>query len=179
MTKPFDVFLSHASADAEWVKVLAENLVRLGIRPFLDRWEIAPGDVLVHELDRGLRSSKNGVLVVSPEALGRPWVQQEYAAMVKAAVEHGRRLVPVLYRDAEMPPLLANLIWIDYSLRCLALNLELQSPDTPLTLRTLTRLRELLGEDRFRQLAGEHLDADSVAQVVDLLDRFAAEGSDG
>jgi hypothetical protein len=57
MTEPFDVFLSHAHVDAEWVQVLAENLVRLGIRPFLDRWEIGPGDVLVHVLDRGLRTS--------------------------------------------------------------------------------------------------------------------------
>ncbi len=67
---------------------------------------------------------------------------------------------------------------LPYGLRCLALNLELQTPNTTLTLRTLTRLRDLLGEDRFRRLASEHLDADGVARVVDLLDRFAAEGSE-
>ncbi len=62
---------------------------------------------------------------------------------------------------------------LPYGLRCLALAVELQSPNTPLILRTLTHQRELLGEDRFRQLASEHLDDDHVAQVVDLLDRFA------
>ncbi len=67
---------------------------------------------------------------------------------------------------------------LPYGLRCLALAIELQSPNTPLILDTLSRLRKVLGVVRFRQLASEHLDADGVARVVDLLDRFVAEGSD-
>ncbi|MEO1086253.1 MAG: toll/interleukin-1 receptor domain-containing protein, partial [Acidobacteriota bacterium] len=117
MTEPvesFDVFLSHASHDRAWVEALAENLVRLGLKPYFDRWQISLGDVLMHELDHGLRTSRAGVLVVSPEALARPLVQAEYAAMLTAAVNHGRPLIPVIYRDAEMPPMLQNFLWIDF-----------------------------------------------------------------
>jgi len=101
----YDVFVSHA---------LAENLRREGLRVFLDAWENGPGDVLVHEIDRGLRQARHGVLVVSPTALSRPWVQNEYAALMQRAVERGRRLIPVLIADAEMPPLLAARLYVDF-----------------------------------------------------------------
>ena len=52
-------------------------------------------------LDEGLKRSRCGVVVVSPAALERPWVLEEYAAMVSATVSRGMRLVPVLYREAE------------------------------------------------------------------------------
>src|SRR5262249_15311876 len=90
------------------------NLHNLGLDIFLDEWEIGPGDVLVHRLDEGLLRSRNGVLVVSPAALARPWVQNEYAAMMTRAVEGQQRLIPVLLADAAMPPLLASRVWIDF-----------------------------------------------------------------
>jgi tetratricopeptide (TPR) repeat protein len=108
-----DVFISYAHADQAWVEVLAENLHQSGLEVFFDEWEIGPGDVLVHRLDEGLRA-RNGVLVVSPVALERPWVQQEYAAMVTRAVDKQLRLIPVLLKDAEMPPLLASRVWVDF-----------------------------------------------------------------
>ena len=65
----YDVFISYARADApEWVRTLAETLHRKGFEAFWDGWEIGPGDVLVHELDRGLLASRNGVLVVTKSA---------------------------------------------------------------------------------------------------------------
>jgi hypothetical protein len=51
--------------------------------------------------------------VVTPTALSRPWVQAEYAVLMQRAVEQGRRLIPVLLADADMPPLLASRIWVD------------------------------------------------------------------
>jgi hypothetical protein len=110
----YDVFISHAHADQDWVHVLAENLRNAGLEVFLDAWEIAAGDVLVHELDRGLRDSLHGVLVVSPASMTRPWVGEEYAVLLGKAVEQGRRLIPVLLEDAEMPPMLASRLWIDF-----------------------------------------------------------------
>ena len=113
MAERYHAFLSYARADAEAVRRLAENLHRLGVDLFFDEWEIAAGDVLVHQLDRGLLESRDGVLAVTPTALSRPWVQAEYAALTQRAVEQGRRLIPVLLVDAEMPPLLASRVWVD------------------------------------------------------------------
>ena len=109
-----DVFISYGHADADWVRTLAENLYQSGLELFFDEWDIAPGDVLVHKLDAGILASRSGILVVSPTALTRPYVQAEYAALMGRAIERGQRLIPVLLKDAEMPPLLASRIWVDF-----------------------------------------------------------------
>ncbi len=109
-----DVFISYAHADQPWVRVLAENLYQSGLEVFYDEWEMGPGDVLVHKIDAGILTAYNGVLVVSPNALERPWVQQEYAAMMNRAVEGKQRIIPVLLKEAEMPPLLAAHLYVDF-----------------------------------------------------------------
>jgi hypothetical protein len=101
----FDVFISYGHQDQNWVHDLAENLHGVGLEVFLDIWEITPGDVVVHHLERGLLNSCNGVLVVSPASMAQPWVQQEYAVTVGRAVEGKQRLIPVLLGDVDVPPL--------------------------------------------------------------------------
>jgi tetratricopeptide (TPR) repeat protein len=110
----FDVFISYGHQDQAWVRTLAENLYRAGLEVFYDEWEIGPGDVLVHRLDEGIRTSRNGILVVSPASLARPWAAEEYAAMVTRAVAGQQRLIPVLLSEAELPPFLAALVWVDF-----------------------------------------------------------------
>jgi TIR domain-containing protein len=111
----FDVFISYGHDDATWVHALAGDLHRAGLDVFLDEWEIAPGDVVVHKLERGLLNSRNGVLVVSPASMTRPWVQQEYAVMVGRAVDNKQRLIPVLFGDdVEVPPFAATRLWVDF-----------------------------------------------------------------
>ncbi len=112
--KQWDVFVSYARKDCEWVRALAENLHNSDLDVFLDEWEIGPGDVVLHKIDEGLRKSRNGIVVVTPTALSRPWVLEEYAAMARMAVENAKRLVPVLLADADMPAILANRHWVDF-----------------------------------------------------------------
>lgn len=140
----FDVFRADAG---EWAGVLAGNLERLGFHVYYDRWEVGAGDVLVHELDRGILNSAAGVLVVTPAALASAWVQQEYAAMMTRAVAGEQRLIPVLFRDAEMPPLLAARVWVDF-----------RGADGPEYLRRVEELAAALrGEKGARPPRGEAL----------------------
>jgi hypothetical protein len=110
----FDVFVSYSRHDADWVRVLAENLYRTGFEVFFDEWEIRSGDVLVHRLEDGIHVATNGVLVVSPASVARPWVLEEYAAMLTRAVAGEQRLIPVLLESAELPPFLASRVWVDF-----------------------------------------------------------------
>lgn len=109
----WDVFVSYAHEDQEWVQLLVENLHELGLEVFYDGWEVDYGDTVSLRLSDGLRRSRNGVLVVSPTALSRPWVLEEYASLLEGAVQRGQRLIPVLYRDAEMPAMLSTRRWVD------------------------------------------------------------------
>src|SRR6266568_2526919 len=105
----FDVFISYGTSDQAWVRTLAERLYQAGLEVFYDEWEIGPGDVLVHRLDEGIRTSRSGILVVSPTSLSRSWVMEEYAAMLTRTIEgRQQRLIPVLVGEAELPPFLAS-----------------------------------------------------------------------
>jgi hypothetical protein len=112
----WDVFVSYGHGDAGWVRVLAANLHRAGFDVFLDEWELVGGDRVTGRLEEGIRGSANGVLVVSPHSLSRPWVREEYEALLRQAVQEPerRRLIPVLYADAELPVFLANRLWVDF-----------------------------------------------------------------
>ena len=111
----WDVFVSYGHGDAAWVRVLAGNLHQAQFEVFFDEWELVGGDRVAGRLEEGIRGSASGVLVVSPHSLSRPWVQEEYAALLYQAVEQpGRRLIPVLYADAELPPFLASRLWVDF-----------------------------------------------------------------
>ena len=102
----WDVFISYGHADADWVGTLAANLHRVGFNVFYDVWELVGGDPVTGRLEEGLKAATHGILVVSPFSLSRGWVQEEYQVLLRQAVENpARRLIPVLYRDAELPPL--------------------------------------------------------------------------
>ena len=112
----WDVFVSYGHDDAGWVRVLAGNLHRAGFDVFLDEWELVGGDRVTGRLEEAIRDSANGVLVVSPHSLSRPWVREEYEALLRQAVQEPgqRRLIPVLYADAELPEFAANRLWVDF-----------------------------------------------------------------
>ena len=110
----FDVFVSYAHEDADWVRVLAGRLHQAGLEVFLDDWQIVPGDVLVRSLEEGIRTSTAGILVCSPSSVASSWVMQEYAALLTQAVTQGRRLIPVLFEQVELPAFLAARVWVDF-----------------------------------------------------------------
>lgn len=114
--KPFDVFLSHSSVDKSWVVKLKNALQTRGLRVWLDRDEIRPGDLFVNALESGLNESKVVALIVSPQSLQSGWVKEEYSRAVKLAQDHKSplRLIPVILRTAELPGFLGNRNWVDF-----------------------------------------------------------------
>ena len=55
---PYDVFLSHNSADKPRVRRLAERLRAAGLRVWFDEWIIQPGDDIYLAIERGLEASR-------------------------------------------------------------------------------------------------------------------------
>jgi hypothetical protein len=64
-----DVFISYAHADTAWVHTLADNRHQSGLKVWIDRWGIAPGDNFVGAIDQDPRTARHGALVVTPA----PW----------------------------------------------------------------------------------------------------------
>ena len=70
----YDVFVSHSSAQKDWVEALARNLQAANKSVFLDLWRLVPGREWKEGLRAGLAACRAAILVVSPEAavfLGR------------------------------------------------------------------------------------------------------------
>jgi hypothetical protein len=106
-------FLSHASEDkAVFTEPLARDLARLGVDPWLDRWEIRPGDSLVQKLfDEGLAHADAVVVVVSRHSVSKAWVREELDQGMVSRIERGTRLIPVRLDDVEVPAPLRHLVW--------------------------------------------------------------------
>ena len=80
--KQWDVFLSHASEDREMVALpLTEALRRLGVRVWLDEFQIDIGDSIRRKIDDGLANSRFGVVILSERFLNKHWTGHELDAL--------------------------------------------------------------------------------------------------
>jgi TIR domain/Effector-associated domain 7 len=114
--KKFDIFLSHNSIDKPWVIHLKNALQAQGLKVWLDRDEIRPGDLFVDVLETGLEESNAVALIVSPEAIASGWVKEEYSRALSLAHEKNQplQLIPVILREAKLPGFLTSRSWIDF-----------------------------------------------------------------
>ena len=108
------VFISYAHEDADWVRVLAQRLEGSGVGVYFDEWDLRPGAVVVHELGEAIRRSGTAIQVLSPASVAKPWVREEFAALLHESIERGLRFIPVLHGDVEVPPFAASRVWLDF-----------------------------------------------------------------
>lgn len=107
-------FLSHASEDKEdFVEPLARELAEMGVAPWLDIWEIRPGDSLVKKLfEEGLDTVDAVIVVVSKSSAAKAWVREELDAAVVRRITSSVRLIPVRLDGAPIPAPIQHLVWI-------------------------------------------------------------------
>lgn len=72
--KPYQVFLSHATADKWLAKVLCEKIESTGATTFRDDRDIAGGDAIPDAIRLELKRSREVVVLLTPESVNRPWV---------------------------------------------------------------------------------------------------------
>jgi hypothetical protein len=65
----WDVFICHAGEDKTFVRKLAQELSRFGIRVWYDEFMLKAGDSLLRTIDDGLRRSTYGIVLISPNFL--------------------------------------------------------------------------------------------------------------
>ena len=92
----FDVFISHTSEDKdEVVRPLATALRDAGLSVWYDEFELRIGDSLRRKIDKGLASSRFGVVVLSRDFFGRGWPEYELDGLVTRTVSGEQVLLPV------------------------------------------------------------------------------------
>src|SRR5262245_1643939 len=112
----FDVFFSYHWRDHAQVEAVARVLSQRGLRVFLDRWYLVPGQPWPQALERTLASCSSVAVFLGAEGLG-PWQQRERdLALDRQGKEPGFPVIPVLLTRAD--PALGFLklnTWVDLS----------------------------------------------------------------
>lgn len=93
-SEEYDVFVSHAWEDkAAFVTELVDALTARGLRVWYDDLSLDIGDSLRESIDRGLRDSRYGVVVLSPHFFAKQWPARELNGLVQKAMGEGRKVV--------------------------------------------------------------------------------------
>lgn len=147
----YDVFLSHNAKDKPRVRQLAEKLKQAGLRVWFDEWNIRLGEIISLKVEEGLEQSRVLVLCISPNALASDWVALERSTAVhRDPSNEGRRFIPLLLADCELPATLRRYKYVDYRddgeaefkellIACRSEDSERQSVTTPAARKSLGR----------------------------------------
>lgn len=109
----YDAFISYSHEDSEVAQEIASRLKELcsngsEARIFLDNWSIEPGDNFVDRINTGLSKARYYLLLLSPTSIKAEWPTAERdAALLEDPSGRGGRVIPILVKDCELPPLLA------------------------------------------------------------------------
>lgn len=109
--RPMKVFLSHNSANKEFVKQVATTLRKRGLTPWLDIWEMGPGDLLLPTLERAIETCDCFILFWSTDSKAAPWVEWERR---NADRLRDKRRICVRLEEIVPPPELSQRIWLDW-----------------------------------------------------------------
>jgi TIR domain len=98
----YDSFFSHSHADGEAVRMIAEVLEeRLGIRIWLDRWRLVPGEEWQHALAQALDEAATCAIFLGKET-PTGWFDQEIQrALNRHARDKRFRVIPVLLPESD------------------------------------------------------------------------------
>lgn len=92
-------FLSYSRKDKAFVNQLYATLESQGFQVWVDWEDIPPSVDWMREIEQGIRSADNFVLIISPDSITSRvcYIELQYALSLN------KHLIPVLYRDVTMP----------------------------------------------------------------------------
>jgi hypothetical protein len=109
------VFVSHSSADKSFVDRLVADLSAREIPVWYDKLDMRVGDSVTGSINEGLAGAKYFVIVLSKSSIGSRWVREELnAALMEQVARGGTFLLPVLFEDWDVPPLLKHRRFADF-----------------------------------------------------------------
>src|SRR6056297_2303944 len=110
LPKEFDAFISYKRENEQQVEEIAKWLEeKAGLKIWLDKWQILPGDLWQEKLENALDSSVAYVILLGPGGFG-DWQLEEMRAAISDRVSKKQiRIVPVLLPNARRPEHESNL----------------------------------------------------------------------
>lgn len=110
MVDPAKAFVSYSRADTDFVLRLCQDLRGAGASIWLDQLDIHPGEDWDEAIERGLSECGRMLAVLSPKAVASQNVLDE----IGYALSKKKPIIPVLYRDCEVPYRLNRIQYVDF-----------------------------------------------------------------
>jgi len=109
------VFLCHSSADKGFVRMVNDDLRRLGATTWLDENNIKVGDSIVGKISDGLKESQFMAVFLSPESVKSLWMTREWQSFLSRQLTGSTiTILPVLVNSCEIPAILADLKYANF-----------------------------------------------------------------
>lgn len=98
----YDVFICHASEDKEaFVAPLVERLRREHVEVWYDEFQLKLGDSIRQAIEKGLRQSRFGVVVLSKAFFAKRWPQYELDGLVEREMSGQARVLLPIWHGVE------------------------------------------------------------------------------
>jgi hypothetical protein len=110
------VFISHNHADKVFVRRLARDLTKAGIKCWIDEAEIKVGDSLLLKIEKGIKKAKYLAVVLTPNSVKSEWVKKELEVALNSEIT-GRKLkvLPLLVVKCKVPGFLQGKAYADFT----------------------------------------------------------------
>lgn len=99
-SEEYDAFISHAWEDKkDFVDELVKEMKNAGLTVWYDTKQLRWGDSMRQRIDEGLKKSKFGVVVLSPNYIadGKYWTKAELNGLFQLESINGKTLLPIWY----------------------------------------------------------------------------------
>lgn len=109
-----DVFISYAFEDREVAKPIAQGLINLGYEVWYDELYMNLGDSLISTIDKGLKSSRFGIMIISELFLKKDWSKYELNCFIQQEQLFARECILPIWHNItpsmveEYCPILSN-----------------------------------------------------------------------
>lgn len=110
------IFISHSSKDKVFARMLSVDLAHLGHKPWLDEWNILPGESIVSMVGAGIEKSDYVLLILTPDAVTSKWVETEWQAKYWDEITtRNIKLIPIMHEQCEVPALIKPKKYVDFT----------------------------------------------------------------
>ncbi|KPA15024.1 molecular chaperone Tir [Candidatus Magnetomorum sp. HK-1] len=110
------LFVSHASEDKPFIDKLIPILDKYASKVWYDKREILVGDSITHKINEGLSTATALMVVLSKSSTDKQWVIRELGAALNMQISSANvKVLPVLLENCEIPPLLRDIKYADFT----------------------------------------------------------------
>lgn len=170
-------FISYAHEDQEFMVALVEQLQGQELEIRYDQVVLNIGDSLIEKLSQEIAAGDFLVAIVSPDSVESNWCKRELAlAATQGINEHRVKVLPVKFRGADMPPMLADTYSADADRHAVetiarqlaaAIRAHVEGADDAAAARRAEEAPEAEGEPAHAETAGDV----GVAQIEEVAQR--------